>query len=323
MSVAVTGGSGVVGRAVVEHLIADGAEVWALARSPGSAEILDELGARVVNGDLFDNAAVERLVEGSDRVFHIAGVNEMCSLDPGRMWRVNVEGSMRVLEASIRAGVDRFVHTSSAVTVGEVGGSVATEESLHRGYFLSEYERSKTVAERLVLDRADEIEIVSVNPSSVQGPGRSTGTGAIFLAIARGDLPFLVDTTISVVDIDDCARGHLLVAEKGHPGNRYLLSGPAVTLREAVRLLNEKMGRRRSPWFLRPEVVTALAPVVDAGFSLVGKQSPLCAESARVLLHGHRYDGSRASEHLGLEYSSLDHTLQRTLDWFRAEELLH
>ncbi|HEX6286824.1 MAG TPA: NAD-dependent epimerase/dehydratase family protein [Acidimicrobiia bacterium] len=322
MSVAVTGGSGVVGSAVVRHLVDGGEEVWALARSAESSHDLSELGARVVTGDLFDRDALARLVKGRSRVFHIAGVNEMCSRDPERMWRVNVEGSNRVVAACIDAGVERLVHTSSAVAIGEPEGTMGTERSPHRGEFLSEYERSKTVAERMVLDRAAEIDVVFVNPSSVQGPGRSTGTGAIFLAIARGDLPFLVDTTISLVDIDDCARGHLLAAEKGLRGERYLLSGPVLTIRQAVSMLRRKTGRRSSPRFLHPGVVTAVAPVVGAVAHLVGVQPPLCPESARVLLHGHQYDGSRATRELGLEYTSLEETLDRTLAWFDAEGLL-
>lgn len=322
MSVAVTGGSGVVGRAVVSHLVASGEEVWALARSPQSSDVLSDLGAKVVTGDLFDDDAVARLVKGRTRVFHVAGVNELCPRDPGHMWRVNVEGTNAVLDASIRAGVERFVHTSSATTLGEEEGTVGSEDSMHRGHFLSEYERSKTVAERLTLDRAGEIDVVSVNPSSVQGPGRTTGTGAIFLAVARGDLPLLVDTTVSVVDIDDCARGHLLAAEKGESGRRYVLSGPVVTIREVVRRLNEILGRRRTPWFLKPEALTALAPIVDMVFRGSGRQSPLCTESARVLLHGHHYDGARAKTELGLEYTDLDDTLARTLKWFRTEGLI-
>lgn len=317
-----TGGSGVVGRAVVRHLVESGEEVWALARSARSFDILESLGAKVVAGDVLDFDAVTRLVERRQRVFHIAGVNELCSKDPEMMWKVNVEGSTTVLEASIRSGVTRFIHTSSAVTVGEPKGSVGTETSQHRGYFLSEYERSKTVAEQLVLDRAGEIDVISVNPSSVQGPGRSTGTGAIFLAIARGSLPFLVDTTISLLDIDDCARGHLLAAERGRTGRRYILSGPTLTVREAVRLLDQQTGRRRSPWFIRPSAVTVAAPIVDSVSRFVGRRSRLCAESARVLLHGHRYDASRSTEELGLEYTDLDTTLVRSLGWFRDQGLI-
>lgn len=322
MSVAVTGGSGVVGRAVVSHLVAGGEEVWALARTSESSETLSALGARVVTGDLFDEDSIARLVKGRSRVFHIAGVNELCSRDPEQMWSVNVEGTKRVVEACIHAGVGRVVHTSSSVTIGEAEGEVGTESSPHRGHFLSEYERSKTVAERLVLDNANDIEIVSVNPSSVQGPGRSTGTAAIFLAIARGDLPLLVDTTISLIDIDDCARGHLLAADIGESGQRYLLSGPVLSVRDAVVMLSRRVGHRRSPRFVRSSLLNALAPIVDAGFGLFAKQSPLCAESARVLLHGHRYDGSRATRELGLEYTALEDTLDRTISWFETEGLL-
>lgn len=322
MKVAVTGGSGVVGRAVVRHLVAADHDVAALARSSQASAILDELGAAVVTGDVFDETALTRLMKGRRRVFHVAGVNEMCLRDSAHMWRVNVEGSLAVLQSANRAGAERLVHTSSAVTIGEDSGTVATEASKHRGHFLSGYERSKTVSERLMFDRAGDVEVVAVNPSSVQGPGRSTGTGALFLALARGNLPFLVDTTISLLDIDDCATGHVLAAEHGAPGERYILSGPTVTVREAVRSLNQRMGRSRRPWFLRPEVVTGLAPLIDAGFRAAGKQSPLCSESARVLLAGHRYDGSKATRDLHLEYSPLGFTLDRTLDWFRDSGLL-
>ena len=319
---AVTGGSGVVGTALVRHLVDAGHEVRALARSAETSAMLERLGTSVVPGDVLDGASVGRLVEGSRRVFHVAGVNEMCLRDPSSMWQVNVEGSLLVLEASIRAGVERLVHTSSAVTIGEEQGTVGSEASKHRGHFLSEYERSKTVAERLVFDTARDIEVVSVNPSSVQGPGRSTGTGALLLAAARGRLPFLVDATVSVVDIDDCARGHLLAAEHGVPGQRYILSGAVISIRDALRALDAHLGRRDRPWFIRPEVVSALAPAVGAAFRVAGRQPPLCSESARVLLHGHRYDGSKATRDLGLDYTLVDETLRRALDWFRLEGLL-
>jgi dihydroflavonol-4-reductase len=294
-----------------------------MARSSQSAKVLDQLGASVVTGDIFDVDALTRLVKGRRRVFHIAGVNEMCSRDPDLLWHVNVEGSRSVVDASARAGVERMILTSSAVTIGEPSGTIGTETSKHRGHFLSEYERSKTVAERLALDRVDDFEVVSVNPSSVQGPGRSTGTGAIFLAAARGRLPILVDAAFSLVDIDDCARGHLLAAERGVSGERYVLSGQATTIREAVGALGRLTGVRPRPWYVTPRAVTTLAPVVDAGLKMIGADSRLCAESTRVLLHGHSYDGSRATRELGLAYADLTDTLERTISWFRAEGLLN
>lgn len=322
MKVAVTGGSGVVGSAVVRHLVGAGHEVMALARSRHASAHLDGLGAAVVHGELFDEAALGRLMKGSQWVFHVAGVNEMCLRDPAPMWRVNVEGAVAALDAARAAGVERFIHTSSAATIGEERGTVGVETSKHRGHFLSEYERSKTVGERLVLDRGDDIEVVSVNPSSVQGPGRSTGTGALLLAAARGRLPFAVDSTFSMVDIDDCARGHLLAAERGAPGERYLLSGGVVSVREALAVLARLTGDTRRPWYLRPEAVTGLAPMAELGFRMFGKQPPLCPESARVLLHGHRYDGSRATRDLGLEYTPTEDTLRRLVAWFAETGLM-
>jgi dihydroflavonol-4-reductase len=321
MKVAVTGGSGVVGRAVVRHLVEDGHEVRGLARSAAAAAALVNLGAVPINGDILDTDSLDDLVRDCEVVFHVAGVNELCSRDPDRMWRANVSGSVNIVEASARARARRLVHTSSAVTIGEEAGAIGSETSRHRGHFLSEYERSKTVSERLVLQSASNLEVVSVNPSSVQGPGRATGTGALFLGLARG-APVAVDTTVSLVDIDDCARGHLLAAERGGPGERYLLSGAVLTIREAVRLINDVLGRRRRPWFIRPEIVTGAAPLVENVAGLLGMTPPICAESARVLLQGHRYDGSRASRELGLEYTTVEETLARSVDWFRREGLL-
>jgi dihydroflavonol-4-reductase len=322
MKTAVTGGSGVVGTAVVRHLIDEGHQVRAMARSEGSARKMRDLGADPVPGDILDGSTVRDLVDGCDWVFHVAGINQLCSRAPEEMWRVNVDGTRIALEACVSRGVRRMIHTSSAVTLGEASGEAARETSNHRGHFLSEYERSKWEAERVALGTAHDIDVVSVNPSSVQGPGRAGGTGALLLAAARGRMSLAVDATFSLVDIDDCARGHLLAAERGLPGQRYLLSGATLTTRRLISLLGEVTGRRSSPWYVRPSALEAVAPVVESIFKLLGMQAPLCAESARVLLSGHRYDGSRATRDLGLAYTPIEETLRRTVEWFREESLL-
>lgn len=322
MNTAVTGGSGVVGQAVVRHLIADGHEVRALARSDESAALLAEMGAEVTRGDLLDAGSIDSLVRGRDWMFHIGGVNELCSADPYRVWKVNVEGTRIVLGACRRGDVGRLVHTSSAVTLGEAHGTVGSENTVHRGSYLSDYERSKHAAERLLFQRAAGLDVVAVNPSSVQGPGRGTGSAVLLMEAVRGRSPFLVDTVFSLVDIDDCARGHLLAAAKGGTGQRYVLSGSVTSAREVVRTLNQALGRHWAPFYLNQWVVSAAASVAGSVARFLGKTSPLCPESARVLFHGSRYDGSRATRELGLEYTPLEDTLKRAVSWFAAVGLI-
>jgi dihydroflavonol-4-reductase len=131
-----------------------------------------------------------------------------------------------------------------------------------------------------------------------------------------------LDTTISLIDIDDCARGHLLAADRGVSGQRYLLSGPVLTVREGVRSMNQMLGRHDRPWFVKREAVELAAPMLGALFAAIGRQPLLCTESARVLLSGHRYDGSKAERDLGIEYTPLMETLDRTINWFRQEGFL-
>lgn len=322
MKVAVTGGSGVVGTAVTRHLVAEGHDVRTLARSSASAGKLAALDANVVAGDVLDPASLARLVSGAEWVFHVAGVNEMCPRSPDRMWRVNVEGTANVLGACLEAGVSRLVHTSSAATIGQRDDEVGTEETEHRGWFLSDYERSKWAAEATVLEGAGALEVVVVNPSSVQGPGRSTGTGRLFLSAARARLRFAVDTVLSIVDIDDCARGHLLAARHGAPGQRYILSGSTVRVDQALSLLGEVTGVALSPRYVPAALLSPIGAVVEVGARLLRRQAPLCRELARVLLHSHIYDGSRAARELGLTYRPIIDTIARTVDWFRSEGLV-
>lgn len=321
MRVAVTGGSGVVGSALVRHLVTQGHDVTGLARSSEALALIQGLGARAVSGDVLEPESIDRLVGGAERVFHVAGVNEMCSAVPRAMWTVNVTGTQNLVDACRRAGVPRIVHTSSAVTIGQAKGAVGTESTQHRGWYLSEYERSKVAAERIALADTPGPEVIAVNPSSVQGPGRATGTGRIFLAAARGRLPLAVDATVSIVDIDDCARGHILAGETGRPGERYLLSGAVLDVSEGLALLSSMVERKVSPRYVSPGVLTPIATIAGWTARLLRLQAPICAEMVRVLSHGHAYDGTKATRELGLHYTPVEATLARTVDWFRAEGL--
>jgi dihydroflavonol-4-reductase len=320
----VTGGSGVVGGALVERLRDRGDEVIALARSDAAEAALESRGARVVRGDLFDAEALARGMEGCETVFHVAGVNSMCVEDPDSMLRTNVQGPVAVVRAAARAGIRRVVQTSSANTIGEPEGSVGREDTPHRGWYLSVYERSKTEGEHAVLEagRDEGVEVVCVNPSSVQGPGRVRGTGRIMLAFLDGRLKLFVDTHVSLVDIGDCAEGHLLAAQHGAPGERYILNGMTLTITEALQLAADVAGVRRRPQLVPRGLATAAAATVERAFRLARRHPPVCREMVRTLIHGHRYDGSRAERDLGMRYTEPRETVRRTVEWARRAGLL-
>jgi dihydroflavonol-4-reductase len=320
----VTGGTGFVGGGVVRALVQRGWDVVALSRTEASAGALARAGARAALGDVAESDAILRAAAGCEVVFHAAGLNASCLRDPTALVRVNVEGTRNVLEATARAGVRRFVHTSSAAAIGEPAGVVGREDTTHRGWFLTAYERSKFQAERLVMERGPELglDVVCVDPSSVQGPGRATGTARLLLAAARGRLPLAFDAWLSFVDVDDCALGHVRAAELGRPGERYILSGRSLRVRRALDVLQAVTGRAPRTWFAPRRSVLPAAAVVEAAARAMGRTPPVCREVVKAGLHGHRYDGSKATRELGLVYRPLEETLRRTVDWFVAQGLM-
>jgi dihydroflavonol-4-reductase len=320
----VTGGTGVIGRALVSGLQERGDEVVGLARSDASAAALSARGVQVARGEAYDERALADGMAGCDLAFNVAGLNSLCVTDPEPMRRTNVDGAVAAVRAAARAGVPRLVHTSSAATIGEPTGTIANEWTSHRGWYLSAYERTKTEGEQAAVAAAAEVgqDLVCVNPSSVQGPGRSGGTGRFLLAFLDGRLKVFVDTNVSLVDIADCVRGHLLAAERGVAGERYLLSGIRLTMTEALSLAADVAGVDRRPRLAPRPLATAAGSVVEAVFRVRGRQPPVCREMVRTLLHGHRYDGSRAERELGLRYTPVRETIARTVEWARSEGLL-
>ncbi|TMK19404.1 MAG: NAD-dependent epimerase/dehydratase family protein [Actinobacteria bacterium] len=323
MTAFVTGGSGFVGGAVIRALIAQGEPVRALARSPVAKSTVIDLGAEPVAGDLIDRSALADAMNGCDVVFHVAGVNRMCPRDPTELDAINIAGAVTAVHAAADARIARLVLTSSSAAIGERPGTLGTEDSVHRGRFLSRYERSKYLGERQARAAGRErgIEVVTVNPSSVQGPGRTTGSAKLLLYAARARTAALLDTSFSIVDVDDCAIGHLLAARNGVADRRYLLSGATLTMRSAASLLRRQIGRPQRVVWIPRSLVRAVTPLT--GFVTRFREDPaVCPATIRSLLHGHRYDGSRATRELGLVYRSLEETLERVLTWYRTHGML-
>lgn len=323
-TVFVTGGTGFLGGAIIERLVAQGRPVKALTRSEDGASKLRALGAEAVRGDVLDHGALRDAMRGCRVVYHAAGVNAFCLRDPSPLFEVNVRGSSNAVQAAADAGVRRLVYTSSAATLGEARGSHGRESSPHRGWFLSHYERSKFEAERAVLAAAQarELEVVVVNPASVQGPGRATGTARLLLDYLNGKLKHVVDATISLVDIADCIEGHLLAESRGEPGQRYVLSGATLTVRDGMQLLERLTGVDESVRSLPPALAFAAAAAVEAGAWLRRRNPRVCRELVRTALYGHDYDGSRATRELGLRYTPVEETMRRTIEWFVEQSLV-
>lgn len=326
MRVFLTGGSGLIGGALAERLVARGDEVVALARSDEAADKLQARGVQhTVRGDTLDEDALAEGMAGCELLYHVAGVNTLCAQDPALLLHVNVRGAETAVRAAARAHVPRVVLTSSSSTLGEVQGTIGTERSRHRGSYLSVYERSKHEGElaAFAAARRANVELIAINPSSVQGPGRASGTGRILIAYLNGRMKVFIDTHISLVDIQDAVEAHILGAERGRPGERYLISGATVTSREALEIVSEIAGVRHPVRFIPAVLAKAAAAAVEGTFRVRGKTPPVCREMINTMLHGHRYDGSYAAHALGLEYTPVQETLRRTIEWARAAGLVH
>jgi len=319
-----TGGSGFIGGQLAAALLARGDEVIGLARTDASARALAARGVQVVRGDLLDPGTLAIGMTGCELVYHVAAVNSHCPRDPMHLRRVNASGTENVVRTAARCGIGRLVFTSSAASIGEVQGTVGTENSPHRGSYLSAYEQSKHESERVAFAVAAEtgVSVVALNPSSVQGPPRTSGNGAIIIAFLNGRLRAFVDTFVSVVDVRDVVDAHLLAAKRGRSGQRYVLNGATLTSADALELIWNLSGIREKVPLVPPGLARGAATIVDWMFRMCGKTSPICRARVDTILHGHRYDGSLATRELGLCYTPVADTFRRTIEWAVAAGLI-
>ena len=319
-----TGASGFIGGAVCSLVVERGDEVVALARSDVAASKVAAHGAEPFAGDVCDEDRLSAGMRGCSVAYHAAGVNSHCANDPEELMRVNVGGVEGVVRAAARAGIPRVVLTSSAASIGEPKGVVGREDTPHRGSYLSLYDRSKHVGEQRAFAAGERlgIEVVALNPSSVQGPGRASGNGKFLIDYLNGKLHVFVDVYISVVDIADVATAHLLAAERGRPGARYVLNGATVRTHEVLKVITQVSGISEPVRMAPPALVRAAATVAEIVARSRGRTSSFCRARVRTILHGHRYDGSRAVRELGVDYIPLAETFRRTIEWAREQGLV-
>ena len=319
MEVLVTGATGKVGHAVAAALLERGDAVRALVRDPSRASLPD--GATAVQGDVTDEPSLRRAADGCELVFNAMGLPEQWLADEAEFERVNARGSEAVVRAAAEAGARRVIHTSTIdVFHAEPGGRL--DESNVADYLKgTSYERSKQNAEELALAAADDtgIELVIVNPAAVYGPG-PTGSASfersLFEPVVKGSrvmTPALPPGGCGVVFTGGVGRGQLLAAEKGEPGERYILCDQHVTLRELAEAVVRVAGRGRVPPVLPTSVAHALAGAGE-GLSRVIRTPPLLPRGQlHFFLWNASPDSSKAVRELGWEPTPLDDGLRATL----------
>ena len=325
MRTLVTGATGYLGAELVGELTRRGREVRALARSPASAARLEGTGAEIVQGDVLDEASLDRALEGVARVFHMAGAVGHRASDEPRLRAVNVDGARAVLAACTRAGVERVVFTSSVATIGPAGGpghprdegAWLLDGDDGRGDF--RYGRTKAAGEQAALAAAAEgLDVVITNPGFVIGPGDVHRVSSWPVEeYLRGRLRFTVDGGLSYVDVRDVVAGHLLAEERGRSGERYILTDDAGNLshRDFFALVGRVTGRKRLQLHLSAGI---LRPVLRVGGAL-HLPLPLDDQELASSSHWWYFTAAKARAELGFAVRPIEETVRDTAEWLRAD----
>ena len=320
----VTGANGFLGAAVARALLAEGQRVRALVRGGSDRRNLAGLDVEIAEGDLNDRGSLDAAVRGCEAVFHVAADYRLWVMDPAPMYKTNVDGSVNLLEAAAAARVDGFVYTSSVAVLGINPDRTPADETtpVTLGEMIGTYKRSKFLAEEAVARRAAELDfpVVTVNPSTPIGPGdvRPTPTGRVILDAAAGRMPAYVDTGLNVVHVDDVARGHLLALRFGRRGERYILGGQDLSLREILRIVGERTGRPASNVRLPHWAVYPIAAVGEA-IALVTKREPRATLDGVRMAKKHMYFSSaKAARELGYSWRAPELAIGDAIDWFKS-----
>jgi dihydroflavonol-4-reductase len=327
MKALVTGASGFVGSRVARALLTAGWEVRALVRARSSAVNLRDLSVERVVGDLTDPASLEVAVAGCQTLLHVAADYRLGALRPEELYRSNVDGTRNIIGAARRAGVTRIVYTSSVATMGiPADGTPGDEDTpVQLADMIGHYKRSKYLAEQAALELArDGAPVVIVNPSTPIGPGdvKPTPTGQIVLDAALGRTPAYVDTGLNIAHVDDVAAGHLLALAKGRIGERYILGGEDLSLREILTQVTALVGRPPPRVRLPHGVVMPIAYVAEGIARLTGGTTRVTVESVRMSRKRMYFSTAKAVRELGYMHRPPAQAFADAIAWFREEGYL-
>jgi dihydroflavonol-4-reductase len=327
MRALVTGATGFVGAAVARALLQEGWEVRALARKGSDRRNLRSLAVEVIEGDLADVLSLQPALAGCEALFHVAADYRLGAFDPQQLYRTNVEGTRNILDAARAAGVRRVVYTSSVATIGiPKDGSAGTEASPSTlADMIGHYKRSKFLAEEVAREavRAGTA-VVIVNPSTPVGPGdvKPTPTGQMVFDAAAGRMPAYVDTGLNIVHVDDVASGHLLAFHRGRVGERYILGGQDMTLREILVEIARLTGRKPPNVRLPAGLVMPIAYVAEGFARVTGRSTRITVEGVRMARKRMFFSSAKAVGELGYQWRAPTLAFADAITWFRDQGLL-
>ena len=321
MNAFVTGASGFLGSHVARLLAERGGGVRVLVRPSSDLRALGDSASERVSGDLRDPASLDRALAGIETVFHVAADYRLWAANPAEIYESNVTGTRNLLEAARRAGVKRFVYTSSVATVAVHRPGLLPDEDVDSRLdeMIGHYKRSKFMAEQEAFRAAQQgLPVVIVNPTTPVGPGdwKPTPTGRLIVDFLNGRMPAYVETGLNVVPVEDVARGHLLAAEHGQVGKRYILGGRNMTMRQILAALGQAAGRP-APRVRLPHAVALAAAYADAALSrMLGREPRIPIEGVRMSRHRMFVDASRAPRELGFAAGPPEAALARAVRWY-------
>jgi dihydroflavonol-4-reductase len=320
----VTGATGFLGSHVARALAEQGAELRLLVRPTSNLKNLEGLKAETATGDLRDAVSLETAMAGCEVVFHVAADYRLWVRDPAEMYLSNVQGTKAILEAARKNSVRCVVYTSSVATVGFTGnGHPADEDSpVSLADMIGHYKRSKFMAEQVALDAGrGGMRVVTVNPTTPVGEHdvKPTPTGRIIVDFLKRKFPAYVETGLNLVDARECARGHIAALEKGKSGERYILGGENLTLKQILDKLGVISGLR-SPKVKLPYFVAYAAGAVDQTVQgrLLGREPRATIETVRMGKKKMWASSGKAERELGWKTVPVDDALRRAVAWFQA-----
>ncbi|HXN24171.1 MAG TPA: hopanoid-associated sugar epimerase [Candidatus Dormibacteraeota bacterium] len=322
MTTLVTGASGFLGSHVARQLVARGDAVRVLVRASSQLRAIEGLPVEKTQGDLRDAASLDRALHGVSRVFHVAADYRLWARNPQDIYESNVTGTKNLLEASRRAGVKQFIYTSTVATIAVDRPSLPSEDTESElDEMVGHYKRSKWLAEQEALAAAQRgLPVIVVSPTTPVGPGdwKPTPTGKIILDFLNGKMPGYVETGLNFVGVEDAAAGHLLAAQLGKVGQRYLLGGENFTLKQLLDILSRITGRPAPRLKIPHRAALAFAFAENAFSRLCGREPQIPVEGVKIARHMMFVDCSKAQRELNFVASPVAAALERAVRWYEA-----